>query len=223
MIVIVRMIVPASTRNLRRPRHVTSRDVAPDRQAVGRQLQHQGQAGPVKHRAPQHGGGAEGRGHRERVHREQDDGARAQQAEDARVAREDHGRHQRVDGQPGAAGDHRQRQHRDQPVPAALDRARRHDGGDRAGEAREHRNERLPVQTDPAHHPVDDEGDAGQVTEDLEDRDEEEQHRDLRHEDDPVPDAGDHAVDHQVRERALREERGDPRLQRRRRPTRWRR
>ena len=181
--------------------------VAPHRQAVGRQLENQRQAGPVEHRAAQHGGGAEGGGHRQRVHREQHDRPGAQQTEDARVAREDHGGHQGVDRQPGAAGDHRQREHRDQAVPAALDRARGHDGRDRAGEAREHRHEGLAVEADAAHQPVDDERDARQVAEVLEDRDEEEQHRDLRHEDDDVPHSGDHAVDHQVLERARREQR----------------
>ena len=51
------------------------------------------------------------------------------------------------------------------------------------------------MQPDRAHHAVDDERRARQVAQILEQPDEQEQQRNLRHEDDDVADAGDDAVD----------------------------
>ena len=56
-------------------------------------------------------------------------------AEHPLVGGEDHGRDQRIDRQPGAAGDHGQRQHRDQPVPRVLDGTGRHDRRNSARES----------------------------------------------------------------------------------------
>ena len=75
------------------------------------------------------------------------------------------------------------------------DRARGHDAGDRAGEARQQRDERAARQADPAHQPVEQEGGARQVARVLEHEDEEEQDQDLRQEHEHAAGAGDHAVD----------------------------
>ena len=55
-----------------------------------------------------------------------------------------------------------------------------------------------PCRPDRAHHAVDHERGARQVAEILEQADEQEQQRDLRHEDDDVADAGDDAVHDQT-------------------------
>ena len=62
-----------------------------------------------------------------------------------------------LDRQPGTAGDHGQRQHRDQPVPRALDGAGRHDRRNGAREPGQHRDERLAMEPYSPHQPVDDE------------------------------------------------------------------
>ena len=86
-----------------------------------------------------------------------------------------------------------------------LDRPRRENGGNGTGEAREKRHERLAVEADARHQAIDHEGDAREVPGVLEDRDEEEEQRDLRHEDDHVADARDDAVDEQIAHRSFGE------------------
>ena len=54
---------------------------------------------------------------------------------------------QQVDRQPRGATHQRRDEDRQQAVAAVLDRAGRHDPGDRAGEARKQRNERLAAQS----------------------------------------------------------------------------
>ncbi len=62
------------------------------------------------------------------------------------------------------------------PVAAALERLRRHDGGNGAAEAEQHRHEALARKPDPPHQPVRDEGRARHVPRVLENR-EREEHR----------------------------------------------
>jgi hypothetical protein len=138
------------------------------------------------------------------VHREERDRARLEAERGARTRREGEGDDERVHRQPSAARHERQREHRDEAVAAALDRARRHDRGHRAREARQERHERAAVQPHAPHHAIDHERDAREVARVLEHHDEQREQRDLRHEDDHIAHAGDHAVGQQLGERPLR-------------------
>ena len=74
------------------------------------------------------------------------------------------------------------------------------------------------MQPYPAHQAVDDERHPRQISDILEHRDEQKQHRDLRHEDDHVADTGDDAVDHETADGTGRQQCADAALESRRQP-----
>ena len=125
------------------------------------------------------------------------------------VAGEEGADQQRVDRQPGAAAHERGDEDRGQAVLAVLDGARGHDAGDGAGEAAKQRDEALAVQADLGQQAVHQEGGPGEVAAVFEDREEEEEHRDLRDEDDDRADAFEDAVGEQRLERAFGHAAGD--------------
>ena len=102
---------------------------------------------------------------------------------EARV-RDEGGDDQGVDRQPRRAGHQRRDQDRRQPVLGVVDRARRHDPRNRAGEARQQGNESAAGQADAVHQPVHQERGADHVAGAFQQQDEEEQDQDLRQEGD---------------------------------------
>ena len=110
----------------------------------------------------------------------------AEAAPDLRVG--DEGRDdQGVDRDPRRAGHQRRDQDGGQPVALVVDHPRRHDAGDRAGEARQQRDEGAAVQAGAAHDAVHQERGARHVAEVFQQQDEEEQDQDLRQEHQTLP------------------------------------
>ena len=121
-----------------------------------------------------------------------------------RGRRDERGDDHRIDRQPRRAGHQRGDQDRGQPVLGIGDRARRHDPGNGAGEARQQRDEAAAREADVGHQPVHDERRAGHVARLLHHQDEGEQDHDLRQEHDHRADAGEHALGQQVAQQARR-------------------
>ena len=112
---------------------------------------------------------------------------------------------QRIDRDARRAGHQRRDQDRGQPVALVVDHARRHDSGNRAGEARQQRNEGAAVQAGAAHDAVHQERRARHVAEVFQQQDEQEQDQDLRQEHQHAADAGDHAVLDEALQQAFRQ------------------
>ena len=88
--------------------------------------------------------------------------------------------------------------------------ARRHDAGNRAGEARQQRNEGAARESHLAHEPIEHEGGARQVAGVLQRENEEEQDQNLRQEYQHAAGAGDHAIEQQSAQRARRQHAAQP-------------
>ncbi len=103
-----------------------------------------------------------------------------------------------IDRQPRRTGHQRGDQDRRQPFLGIVDRARRHDAGNGAGEGGEQRDERAARQADRRHHPVHQQRGADHIAGRLQHQDEEEQDDDLGQEHHHRSDAVDDAFDQQV-------------------------
>ena len=163
------------------------------RQAVGRQLHDERRLVHLEKRAP----------HQTRRRGQQDAQRIEPEHHEAGMGGKEDAGEQQVHRKPGAARHERRDHHGDEPAAAALDRTRGHDRRHVASEAHDQRNERLAVQSDPVHHAVHDECSAGQVARILHERNEQIEDHDVGQKDDHAAHAADHAVRHQVLERAV--------------------
>ena len=110
---------------------------------------------------------------------------------------------QRIHRQSRRAGHERRRDDRRDSVAAIGNNARCHDSRDRAGEARDHGDNRLSGKTDGAHNAIHQVRRTRQVAGILEQDDEQEQYEDLRQKDDDAAHTGDDAVRNQARQRPV--------------------
>ena len=131
-----------------------------------------------------------------------------------RAVGNDGGDNQRVHGQPRGAGQQRGDGDGNEAFARVVNRARRHHGGNGAGETRQERDERASGQAAFRHHVIQQERRARQVAGIFQKQDEGEQNRNLRQEHQHAAGTGNHAVDEQVVEDARRHIRAHPFAQR---------
>ena len=168
---------------------------------VDRQLHRQVRRAAAQHRAPQQ--------HRHPGGGDDAEAVQGEQHQPGLVRREEGRQHHHVDRQ--ARRTRHQWRHGDgrQPVALVGQDATGDDARDRAGEAAGQRHEALAGQADLAQHEVEQEHRARHVAGGLDDGDERDQQRDLRHEHQRTADAVDDTVDEEAVQRPFGHDAGD--------------
>lgn len=110
------------------------------------------------------------------------------------MIREERRREHGINGYLRRAAHKRDEQHGHFPITLGRERARCHDGRNRAAEADEHRNKAAARQADAAQQLIHDKRNARHVARVLQNCEEEEQHHDYRQKAQHAADAGKHAV-----------------------------